>query len=73
MNDFKVYLRDLRIERGYLYRFIQKSASEWLKEDLMVSIRAIDSEIDRYTQLIEKNQIKKLEKEYQMSIFDVNR
>lgn len=69
----KEYLKDLKIQRSYLYKFYCNKASEWLKKDIKKCIDALDIEISEYEDMLAKYVLKKKLEEYkgQISIYDI--
>lgn len=68
-RSLKNYLKDLKIERSYLKRFIYDKASYTLKIDLGYALKLIDREIENIEEEIKK--YKKKEADNQITIYDV--
>ena len=68
-RSLKTYLKELKIERNYLSKFIYNKASYTLKIDLGYALKLIDREIERIEAEIEK--YSKKTKESQVTIYDV--
>jgi len=68
--NIKDYLQQLRIEKTYLLKFMNNYSSYWLKQELQKAIDSIDIELNKYTQLLEKRQLKELQlAEQQLKLF----
>ena len=68
-RSLKNYLKDLKIEKKYLKKFIFNKASYTLKIDLGYALKLIDREIERIEEQLEKYE--KKNKENQITIYDV--
>lgn len=68
-RSLKNYLKDLKIEKNYLKKFIFNKASYTLKIDLAYALKLIDREIERIEEQLEKYE--KKNKENQITIYDV--
>ena len=68
--NIKDYLQQLRIEKTYLLKFMNNYSSFWLKQELQKAVDSIDIELNKYTQLLEKRQLKELQlAEQQLKLF----
>ena len=68
-RSLKKYLKDLKVERNYLKRFIYDKASYTLKIDLGYALKLIDREIERVEEQL--NKYNNRQKENQVTIYDV--